>query len=241
VEAPAPSTTLGARRPGALPQVAQELGSIDPRKVEQTFVSLQAGPLGRCHRDARERLEFLAGDVKVFLRIDATGSMKYGYLEDSTLGDRAAEKCLLGVLASTRWPRPEGGEAEVRSGFGWGPGGEREPSNWPSDKVTAALVEAKAVRRELDRCRAGISGDFRVTAYVEERPEEAREEPTKKRPPKPGAGFGKPAVARGRFKAIGVAPPNKEAAEKVDCVVDALKVLDLPSPGGYAAKVSFTL
>jgi hypothetical protein len=38
-----------------------------------------------------------------------------------------------------------------------------------------------------------------------------------------------------------MAAPNKDAAEKIDCLVDALKQLPLPSPGSYAAKVSFTL
>ena len=33
----------------------------------------------------------------------------------------------------------------------------------------------------------------------------------------------------------------KEGAEKVDCVVDALRSLELPDPGSYAVKVQFLL
>ena len=68
--------------------------------------------------------------------------------------------------------------------------------------------------------------------------------PTKPKPAaKPPAKHGKNGNKEGggKFKAIGAAAPNKEAAEKVDCIVDALKPLDLPSPGSYPAKVTFTL
>jgi hypothetical protein len=234
-EAPRPRP----RRSAPAPQVAQELGSIDQKKVEQTFAKLQTGALATCHTQGRDRVEFLTGDVKVFLRIDGNGKMKYGYFEESTIGDRDTEKCILGVFAGASWPKPEGGEAEVRSGFGWGAGGEREPTSWASDKVTAALVAAKDVRGQVERCKNGIKGDFRVTGYVEAEAEGDHEHGAKPKPK--GAAQAKQKEPGGRFKAIGVAAPNKEGAEKVDCIVDALRSLELPSPGGYAAKVTFSL
>jgi hypothetical protein len=231
--------------------MSQELGSIDQRKVEQTFANLVNGPLENCHKQGRDRVEYLTGDVKVFLRVDGNGRVKYGYFEDSTIGDRETEKCILGIFNGTSWPKPEGGEAEVRSGFGWGPGGEREPTTWSSDKVATALVDAKDVRKEVDKCKAGIKGDFRVTAYVEageaehselaSEPSDAKAKPGKPKPPPPKHGKHGGAESGGRFKAIGMAAPNKEGAEKIDCLVDALKTLDLPSPGSYAAKVTFSL
>ena len=241
-------------------QMSQELGSIDERKVEQTFASLVSGTLESCHKQGRDRVEYLTGDVKVFLRIDGSGRVKYGFFEDSTLGDRETEKCIMGIFNGTTWPKPEGGEAEVRSGFGWGPGGEREPAAWSSDKVTSALVEAKDVKKDVDKCKRGVNGDFRVTAYVEAGEgdtgggggagggagtgggKHGKNKPGAK--PKHASGSGKAGGAKetgGRFKAIGIAPPNKEGAEKIDCLVDALKSLDLPSPGSYAAKVTFSL
>jgi len=239
------------RKSGPGPQVAQELGSIDQKKVEQTFKSLLEGSLESCHKQARERVEYLSGDVKVFLRIDGNGKVRYGWFEDTTLGDRQTEKCLLDALGAASWPKPEGGEAEVRNGWGWSGGGEREPTAWSSDKVQAALAEAKDVKKDVDKCRHGIKGDFKVTAYVEH--DDSRTDGDKH-----GAGGGagtgggtgkggKPKGKKGgkdkggKFKAIGVAPPNKEAAEKVDCIVDALRPLELPSPGSYAAKVTFSL
>jgi hypothetical protein len=233
-------------------QMSQELGSIDQRKVEQTFSSLVNGALEGCHKQGRDRVEYLTGDVKVFLRIDGNGRVKYGFFEDSTLGDRETEKCIMGIFNGTTWPKPDGGEAEVRSGFGWGPGGEREPTNWSSDKVTSALVDAKDVKKDVDKCKRGITGDFRVTAYVEADDGDGagsggggkhhKAKPAAK--PKPKAGKpsgGGTKETGGRFKALGIAPPNKEGAEKIDCLVDALKPLELPSPGSYAAKVTFSL
>jgi hypothetical protein len=233
-----------ARPSGPTPQVSQELGSIDPKKVEQTFASLVAGPLEGCHKQGRDRIEFLTGDVKVFLRIDGSGKMKYGFFEDSTLGDRETEKCILGVFANASWPKPEGGEAEVHSGFGWGPGGEREPTSWPSDKVTAALLDAKDVRKSVEKCKAGVKADFAVTGYVEmdEGGDADKPKPAGKAPPaKPKHGKKGNKEQGGRFKAIGVSSKSKEGSEKIDCIVDALKPLELPSPGSYAAKVTFSL
>lgn len=227
-------------------QMSQELGSIDQKQVEKTFAGLVSGPLEKCHKQGRDRVDTLAGDVKVFLRIDANGRVKYGFFEDSTLGDRETEKCILGVFGGASWPKPEGGEAEVRSGFGWGPGGEREPTAWSSDKVTGALSEAKHVRGAVSKCKGSVKGDFRVTAYVEAGAPElaagdaqalAAESKAKPGAKPKGGGGGE----HGHFVAIGVAPPNKEGAEKVDCIVDALRPLELPSPGSYMAKVTFSL
>ncbi|MBX3227411.1 MAG: hypothetical protein KIT84_13740 [Labilithrix sp.] len=244
----------GGRRSGGGaggPSIAQELGSIDQRGVEKMTNALLNGKLeSECHRQARGRLEYITGDVKMFFRIDQAGKVKYSYFEDSTLGDRETEKCILDLFAKADWPKPIGGEAEVRNGFGWTPGDERAPAPWTPDKVLMPLEKDKDVKENVGKCKAGVTGDFKVTAYVEpgevEKPApEPPPEPKKGAKPDPKKGPKKPAADEpehgGRFKAIGVSSPNKDAAEKVDCLVDALKMLSLPSPGSYAAKVTFTL
>jgi len=246
IEDSTPKTSTGPK-----PQVSQELGSIDQRKVEQTLQSLQQGPIETCHKSGRDRVDVLSGDVKFFLRVDGAGKVRYGYLEDTTIGDRETEKCILESLSRASWPKPEGGEAELHSSFGWGPGGEREPSAWSSDKVSGALVEAKDVKKDVDKCKAGLKADFKVTAYVEHDDSAAESAPKKAgaKPapapaakPKPRPKHGKKGGEHGgKFKAIGMGAPTKEAAEKIDCLVDALKPLELPSPGSYPAKVTFTL
>lgn len=223
-----------ARPSGPAPVIQQELGSIDERAVMQTFNKLQ-NQLAQCQAKGRDRVEYLSGDVKVFLRIDGNGKVRYGYFEESSLGDRETEKCMLGAFQAAQWPKPIGGEAEVRNGFGFDPGGERAPTSWGPEKVMNALDDAKDVKKELDKCKA--SG-VRITGYVVHDEGQGGDEHHGKK--KNGAKKDDKKHG-GRFTAVGVSAPNKEAAEKLDCVVDALKDLRLPSPGSYAAKVSLTL
>ncbi|MDF2696860.1 MAG: hypothetical protein K0S65_5243 [Labilithrix sp.] len=244
-------------RPSGGPTIEQELGSIDQRAVEKKFFDLQ-GKLESCHKQGRDRVEYLSGDVKVFLRVGKDGRVRYSWFEESTLGDRDTEKCILDLFAATDWPKPVGGEAEVRNGFGWPAGSERAPTSWGPEKVVSALDDDKHAKKDVEKCKSGVSGDFRITAYVE--PGEVEEShgsghgAGQGQGTGQGKGGGKKAGRKGdkmgpgkggehggKFKTIGVAPPNKEGAEKIDCIVDALKNLPLPSPGSYAAKVTFTL
>jgi hypothetical protein len=241
---------------GGGPVVEQELGSIDPQAVDQTFNRLLDGKLESCHKKGRERLDVLAGEAKVFLRVGKDGRAKYTFFDESTIGDRDTEKCVLDVLSSTDWPKPNGGEAEVRSSFSWSAGGERPPTAWATDKVDSAMASMPEAKSAVDKCKAGVSGAFRITAYVEEGEPESSGTAAAEAAPHPAAakkGVGaKKAPSHvgakrvehehgGRFKAIGIAPPGKDGADKVDCIVDAIKSVSLPSPGSYVAKVTFTL
>jgi hypothetical protein len=252
---------------GGGPTVEQELGSIDQRAVEQTFDKLQ-GKLESCHKQGRDRVEYLAGDMKVFLRVGKDGRVRYAFFDESTLGDRDTEKCILDLFSATDWPKPKGGEAEVRNGFGWPAGSERQPAPWGPEKVSSALEDDKDVKGAVEKCKSGVTGSFRITAYVEPGEADGAHGSGKgsgkstgkgaaqgggkkhgkkgdKLGPKPTATKGAPAAAAGehggKFKAIGVVPPGKDGADKVDCIVEAIKPLSLPSPGSYAAKVTFTL
>jgi hypothetical protein len=242
-EQPKPDSDSTSKRPsGPTPQVEQELGSIDQRAVERKFGALQ-GELEKCHQQGRDRVEYMSGDVKIFMRVGKDGKVRYSYFEESTLGDRDTEKCILDVLGRASWPQPQGGEAEVRNGFGWGPGGERAPTPWGPEKVIGALDDAKDVKKDVQKCKAGLKGDFIVTAYVEHDDSPADEKPGPAPKPAGNKKHGKKAGKDqgGKFKTIGIVPPNKDAADKVDCIVDALKPLKLPTPGSYAAKVSFPI
>jgi len=194
--------------------VQTELGQIDPAKTEATWTKIQPA-LMRCYQDGQKGLEYLGGDVKFFLRVGQDGSARYVFLTDGTLGDRKTERCMLDLALGTSWPAPEGGEAEVQKSMGFDPPGNvRAPSDWASDKVSSAL---EAHGADVSKCKAGVSGTFRMTAYVE------------------------PQGKAGRVAAVGVAPPNKDGEGKADCLVEVVKKMKMPSPGSYAAKVSFTL
>jgi hypothetical protein len=205
---PTPAATARPRQRSG-PSVSQELGSIDKTAVDAVFLKLGSS-VRQCQKLGVGRVEYLSGDYKLFLRIGQDGKVKYGWLEESNLGDRATEKCLLDAAFAASWPKPQGGEAEVRQAAGFNPGDAREPTDWSADKIMAAV----GANASLKKCDA--SG-LHVTAYVE------------------------PDGKDGKVVAAGASASSKEAAEKIDCVVDALKGMKTPSPGSYAAKVSFKL
>jgi hypothetical protein len=138
----------------------------------------------------------------------------------------------------------------------WTGGDERQPAAWTPDKVTGALAKDKAAKEAVDKCTAGATG-FKVPGYVEPGEIEGKGEPAPDAEPKKPGGAPGPANKKGgkpekkkaepefehggRFKSVGMSVNSKANAEKIDCLVDALKTLSLPSPGSYVAKVTFTL
>ena len=46
---------------------------------------------------------------------------------------------------------------------------------------------------------------------------------------------------RGKVQAAGLGAPSKEGADKIDCLLGVMTGLQLPTPGSYAAKVTFAL
>jgi len=216
VKAPDPvPTTTTAHTPPKL-NMTSELGSIDDRAVQKTFDKI-APDFESCKKKTQKRLSFVAGDVAFFIRVGTDGRVKYSYFEQSTLGDYEAERCLLDAVDAAQWPVPDGGEAEVRyKGYGFDlDQNVRGPFDWNADKVAASLGKHKEA---LDKCTSGASSvKFTVTAYVE------------------------PAGKEGKVQAVGVAVSAKEGVPQVKCVLDAVKAIKMPSPGSYAAKVTFAL
>jgi hypothetical protein len=209
-EAPPPAAEAPPPQKPAL-KMKSELGSIDPAAVKKAFSALD-GAFMDCQKHALDRVEVLAGSAKFFLRVGEDGTAKYAYLEDSELGDSETQRCLLEVVRGATWPKPDGGEAEVRYGMELPLQSTRPPNDWSSDKVSAALAKHGGA---FDKCKAGVSGPFHATMYV-------------------GPG--------GKVLAAGVTASSRDGADKVDCLAEALvKLKGLPSPGSWPAKVSFGL
>jgi len=165
-----------------------------------------------CQKRALDRVEVLSGGVKFFLRIAEDGAPKWAYLEETEIGDRQTEKCLLDVVMTARWPRPDGGDAEARYGMDLPLQATRPPNDWGSEKVSGALGKHGDA---IDRCKGGANASFRATIYV-------------------GPG--------GKVLAAGVATSSKDGEDKSDCLADLLvKMKGLPSPGSWPAKVTFGL
>jgi hypothetical protein len=192
--------------------VQQELGSIDPAAVQRTWNGLQTTFDG-CRKQGLQRVEYLHGDVKFFVRVGVDGRTKWAYLEDSNLGDRDTESCLMDAVRNAPWPRPDGGDAEVRNTFGFDPEG-RAPSSWSSDKIASILGKND---KDLLKCKKGLREQVHVTMYVE---------PHKK---------------EGKVQAVGASVPARDAEEKIECILNEVKAWKLPSPGSWAAKVEFRI
>ncbi|WP_394830166.1 AgmX/PglI C-terminal domain-containing protein [Pendulispora rubella] len=229
-------------------RVEGQLGSIEPGAVDAVFDG-QLASLQRCHTARVRHVRGLAGDVKFLLRIGEDGRARYVYVEETSLGDHVTEQCLVRVLSETTWPRPVGGEAEVRKSFGFAvPSNARSPLAWTVDDLKDALTSKQAKFRS---CRGGVAGIFNVTAYVTSGPPPAPpvakakngHKPPRKRPAAPKHGK-KGNLTNGHIVAVGIAPPPegaREGAPVIDCLVEALKETPMPDPGPRGAKVSWAL
>jgi hypothetical protein len=209
-----PVATVTAAPTSHGPTFRQELGSIDDRAVSNTFHDLDPNFIA-CQTAALKRIPYLSGVAKFFMRVGEDGRTKWTYLEQSSLGDYEAERCLLDVVEGAQWPKPIGGDATVERDVTFDPGEARQPADWPPDKVAATVGKHK---KEVDKCvDAAPTTKFSVTAYVE------------------------PHGNEGRVRAAGVAVSNKEGTAQAQCVIEAVKSMKMPSPGSYAAKVAFGL
>ncbi len=195
-------------------QMASELGSIDADQTAKTFKGLQDTFLG-CHKKGLTRVPYLEGSLKFFMRVGPDGIVRWTYLEESTLGDFVTETCLLDAVRSTKWPTPEGGEAEVRGGTAFEAPGGRVAAPWSAEKLAPVIAKESAA---IAKCKKDAKNTrFRVTLYV------------------------KPQRKRGKVQAVGVAVAAKGGDAAAECLVHEIESWKVPSPGKVPVKVSFDL
>jgi hypothetical protein len=156
--------------------------------------------------------KFSAGTILYAMRVDHQGRVKYAFAKETELADRSVERCMLDLLRKATWPIPDGGDdGLVEKPITFPEREERPAEEWSQDRVLPALVKIKA---KLQGCRAGNSGIFRATMIIEK---------------------------SGKVASAGVAPPDDLGEAAVDCMVEALKTVKLPSPGSWPAKVGFEI
>jgi hypothetical protein len=213
---PPPATENEAKEGGeAAPRkksgfgVQQEMGELDEKKTSATFEQVSS-QLQKCFTQGVGRLPYLSGEVRLVVRIGESGSAKWAYVKESTLGDRQTEDCMLGVLKSASWPKPVGGEGQAEKGLSFDPGGdERPPVAWTPDRLGGALAKAKGA---LASCRSGAgAGPMTATLYV---------------------------GTDGKAQAVGVSGSDEKAEKAVGCVVSTLQGTTFTSPGSWPAKVT---
>jgi hypothetical protein len=192
--------------------VSQEMGELDEKKTTATFEHVSSD-LQKCFAQGVGRLPYLSGEVRLVVRIAESGSAKYAFVKESTLGDRQTENCMLGVLKSASWPKPVGGEGQAEKGLSFDPGGdERPPVAWTPDRLGGALGKAKG---ELASCRSSAgTGPMQATLYV---------------------------GTDGKAQAVGVSGADEKAEKAVSCVKGALERITFPSPGSWPAKVTIPI
>ncbi len=192
--------------------VTAEIGALDQDKVDQVFSASIKGLQGCLNQGAR-RVEFIGGAVAFFVKVDTSGQLVHAHVEQSTLGDRETEKCMLGVLRAKSWPAAVGGEVGyARKSFDFDPPNDvRPPTEWESDRVSESLDDKSALIAE---CKNGASGSFTATMYVS---------------------------TEGEPLAVGITPPDESGEASVDCLVEIVKSTTYPKPGSWPAKVTFSL
>ena len=195
------------------PSVESEIGALDKDATIRAFNSL-IPRIEKCQDDRRakeERLDFLAGDIGIKVRIKADGSARWAYLTKSTLGDRPVETCILEAAKRVSWPKPQGGEGIAENELTLPMKGDRDAVAWSADKV---VKEVPNIKGQLNGCRQGKQGTFPITAYVDK---------------------------EGKVISAGAATPIEEADGAAECMVKTVRGWQLPSPGGFPAKVTFAV
>jgi len=190
-------------------QVSGLMGTIPERKI-QAKLEPKLPSFQRCFARGAERVELISGGMQFYFHVGLDGRVEWVYPKASSVGDRATEQCLLGIAGAARFPEPKGGgAAEISWGFDFDASDSARP---PVDWDEAKVRPAlDAERASLQDC--GVeSGALLVTAYVS-----------------PG----------GQVLAAGASASNREAADKIDCVIGAVQAWHMPDPGSYPAKVSF--
>ena len=193
-------------------RTSSEVGGMNEEKVDATFKS-SLGGLQACLEQGSSRVEFLGGSVNFYLKIGATGRIEHAHLEQSTLGDRTTERCMLDSLRGKRWPKPVGGDVGLaRKSFDFDPPSDvRPPTDWEESEVRETVDK---LHGKFKDCKRGRLRGFSATAYV---------------------------AADGSVLGASVTPPDEEGEEHVDCLTEVIREATFPSPGSWPAKVSFSL
>jgi hypothetical protein len=182
-----------------------------PQRKIEATMQAKQSQLQRCFFEGMAELEYLAGHMKFYFRVGLDGRVEWVHPRGSSIGHRATELCLLEVATKTRFPEPKGGGPAE---FVWGFEIEGGTVRAPVAWDAARVEKQVAAQRSgLERC-ALDGAAYQVTLYV-------------------GPG--------GQVLGAGAAADSQPAAEKIDCVVEALRSWKLPDPGSYPAKVSFRL
>ncbi len=105
---PAPPPPPPSPEPAEEMSVKGTIGVLGDEDIAETFRARWT-EVTRCLRESAPRLPYLVGKVELKFRVDASGAPAAVHVQRSDLGHYAAERCLLEVAGSLRFPPPRGG------------------------------------------------------------------------------------------------------------------------------------
>ena len=197
------------------PKVTAAVGGLPPEGVAETFQRAQ-DKLERCFLRGLGRVDMIGGAVKFWVKVDLKGKFMHAHLEQSDLGDRTTEQCLLDQLMAQRWPTPVGGKVGIAT-FSMSFEAASDvvvPERWPAEKASEVL---RALAEPIDECKSGLPGDFTATVYVKRND------------------------ATGVTITASATPPDEAGEMAVDCLVGVLQKATWPAPVDKPAKIVFKM
>lgn len=187
-----------------------EIGGLNEEAVTRSFERMN-DDVQNCFAKGTSKINALGGHVKMKLRINPQGALRWAYMSESTLGDRDTEKCLLDAARAKSWPLPVGGDGLAERGFDVEPPSPAKDLDPKKFKIALALVS-----KETAKCRKkGTWGTvFRVTSYLR---------------------------YDGMPITVGMAPPNEKGEDVIDCMIKIMKKIKFGGIGRRIGKLSFDL
>lgn len=208
---PEASATTGAELAPPPKMQVSGLMGTIPQRKIQATLEPKLPSFARCFARGAAEVEPIAGRIELYFRVALDGHVEWVFVRGSSVGHRATELCVLDLARAVRFPGPKGGDAAELSWSFELEGGDVRPPVEWDEGRVRPVAEAN--RDALQACGLG-SGDAVLTLYVA-----------------PG----------GSVLGAGGAARTREAAEQLDCALEAVKGWQLPDPGSYMAKVSFEL
>lgn len=196
--------------PPTKPAIKGLTGTLNTDDVHQRMEAQQPA-FDACIQRCRRGLRWVSGAMRFAFKVDAEGHILDVHPVESSIGHRELEQCLTEAVSEVVFPKPAG---RATAQFAWSV--TVEPATTPADPLDAASVEPvlRKQRRTIARnCELRRRERFVLTVYV---------------------------APNGKVISLGGFAQPARAADKVDCVLEAVGDLRLPKVP-RRSKVSFRL
>ncbi|MCH2109167.1 MAG: hypothetical protein MK135_07550 [Polyangiaceae bacterium] len=165
--------------------------------------------LGECLMSGYDAVDYFGGDVAFLVEVNRGGQAEQVFVESSNLGNYQVEQCMMDLLKDSRWPKPVGGLVGLAR---TNMGFDPPEDVRPPESWTSNDISSFLVENNETFQECGEGGPYTITAYV---------------------------APDGQTLSAGVAHLDGAGDETAACLIETVERLTFPSPGSWAAKVSF--